>query len=332
MSVHTLNNPIIETSSQNGWLVIINPNAGVRKAERDWPKIECLLDRFGFSYHAITTERPGHAIELTSKYIGKGYRKLLVVGGDGTLNEVVNGIFAQKEVPTLDITIGMITVGTGNDWSRMYHIPNSYKHAIRVIARSETFVQDAGKVSYSNGSNREERYFVNLAGMGFDAQVAKRTNLKKAQGKGGPASYMVNLLQSLVQYKHTGIHIDIDGQVIEAPFFSMTIGICKYNGGGMMQAPHAIADDGLLALTLIRKVSKLKVVRNVKLLYDGSFVKMPEVSTFTGEHIQVSGTGDREILLEADGENLGSGPFDFSIIPRSIRVISGIPTDAKAED
>jgi YegS/Rv2252/BmrU family lipid kinase len=309
----------------NEWLVIVNPNAGVRKGERDWPKISCMLDRFGFSFSSVITDYPGHAIEVVRKKIGQGYRKIMVVGGDGTLNEVINGIFSQSMVPSLAVTVAMITVGTGNDWARMYNIPRSYKHAIRTISRGKTFVQDVGKVSYMSRDGKVNRFFANLAGMGFDAQVARRTNMKKAKGKGGPMSYMINLFQSLLQYRSRDITIDIDGSIIKASVFSMNVGICKYNGGGMMQAPHAVADDGLLALTIIRKVSKLKVIRSVKMLYDGSFVKLPEVSTHKGRLIKVS--SEREILLEADGETLGKGPFEFSIIPAALRVVTGKTTE-----
>jgi len=305
----------------NEWLTVVNPNAGIRKGERDWPKIVCLLDRFGFNYLPVITDYPGHAIEIVKKKVIQGYRKIMVVGGDGTLNEVVNGILSQDIVPSLSVTVAMITVGTGNDWARTYNIPKSYKYAIKAIRKGNTFVQDAGRVSYDTLDGRMERYFVNLAGMGFDAQVAKRANLKKAQGKGGPSTYLINLFQSLMQYRAKNISIEIDGQLIKAPIFSMNVGICKYSGGGMMQAPHAVADDGLLALTVIKKLGKMKVIRNVKKLYDGSFVKLPEVSTYTGKSIRVS--SEREILLEADGETLGKGPFDFSIMPGVIRVVTG---------
>jgi YegS/Rv2252/BmrU family lipid kinase len=312
-------NPI-EKVKNTDWYVIVNPNAGVRKGQRDWPKIKSLLDESGLSYESVITKHAGDAIELAMHSIVAGYRQILVVGGDGTLNEVINGIFLQESVPSNEVTIGMITVGTGNDWSRMYHIPHHYRQAIEVVSRGHTFLQDAGKVTYMDDKEPRERYFVNLAGMGFDAQVAKRTNQKKAEGKGGVAAYLVNLLRSLINYQPTIIHVDIDGKKISAPFFSMGVGIGKYNGGGMMQAPHAVADDGQLAITLIRKVSKLKVVRSIKLLYDGSFIKLPEVTTYFGKQIQVH--GERDIMLEADGESLGTSPFTFSVIPGSIRVIT----------
>ena len=109
------------------WLVIVNPNAGKQKGKKDWKKIKKALKQEGFNYEAVFTEHRDHAVYIAENQINKGYKKIIVVGGDGTLNEVVNGVFHQKRFPSHEILIGMITLGTGNDWGRMYHIPVNYK-------------------------------------------------------------------------------------------------------------------------------------------------------------------------------------------------------------
>src|SRR5690606_32385111 len=113
----------------------------------------------------------------------EGYREFIIVGGDGTLNEVINGIFAQKDLDPIEITIGMIPVGTGNDWCRMFGIPFNYHEAVKTILKGKTFIQDVGKVYFLRQQQQYKRYFINIAGIGFDAVVAKKGNDLKEQGK-----------------------------------------------------------------------------------------------------------------------------------------------------
>ncbi len=305
------------------WLVVVNPKAGSGKCEKDWPRVKELLIKYGFSFLSVLTERPFHAIEITRNMVNDlGFKKIIAVGGDGTLNEVVNGIFQQTRFNTTDITLGMITIGTGNDWGRMYDFPLKYEKAIKIIRNERTFLQDVGKVKYSYETEDKSRYFINMAGMGYDAFVAKKTNNLKAQGKGGKLSYLVNLVLGLFQYEVVQLSIIVDdAEVVNDQVFSMSIGICKYNGGGMMQLPNAIPDDGLFDMTVIRKTTKLRVVRNIKRLFDGTFIQMPEVDTFRGKKIQITSTPRHSIFLETDGESLGSSPLDFTIVPRAVRLI-----------
>ncbi|MDZ7743026.1 MAG: diacylglycerol kinase family protein [Bacteroidota bacterium] len=304
------------------WLVVVNPNAGSGKGRKDWPIIRQLLEDKGFIFKDVMTRARFDAIDIAKEQIEKGFRKIIVVGGDGTLNEVVNGIFMQNAVPTNGITIGMITVGTGNDWGRMYHIPVKYKKAIKAIRKGKTFVQDAGKVKYDLNDKTEERYFVNIAGMGFDALVAQKTNALKEKGRGGVMAYLYNLITGLFQYKITRLRIAVeDKEVFEDDVFSMSLGICKYNGGGMMQLPTAVPDDGIFDITVIRKTTKLRIIRNIKNLYDGSFIKLPEVETFQGRSVRVVSIPSNSVFLETDGESLGHSPLEFNVIPGSIKII-----------
>ena len=304
------------------WLVIVNPNAGRRKGIRDWDEISSLLREYRLKYNAVFTEAPRLAIQLTRRYIEEGYRWIIAVGGDGTMNEVVNGVFLQKTCPTTDITLGMITVGTGNDWGRMFGIPSTYKEAIRTILRSNTFVQDAGMVKYLNDSNTENRYFVNIAGLGFDAEVVRKSNRSKERGRGGPLLYLVNIFTSLMNYKYVNALISVDGLDYENKIFSMNVGICKYSGGGMIQVPNAIPDDGLFDLTVINHMSKAKIIRSLRRLYDGTINEHPKVDSYTGKSIRVESSDT--IPLETDGESLGHTPIEFTMIPKSVKVITGL--------
>lgn len=305
------------------WLVIVNPHSGSNKCKRDWPKIHKHLLAAAFDMQIVKSERKYHALQLAHELIEKeGFTKIIVVGGDGTLNEVVNGIFKQSRYKTSEISIGMITVGTGNDWARMYEVPESYKKQVKLITKGHTFLQDVGQVQYLYSTDIEKRYFINIAGMGYDALVAQKTNMMKEKGKGGPIAYLVNLISGLFQYKSINLDIEIDGdKVFSGKVFTMSIGICKYNGGGMMQLPHAVADDGLFDIMIIRKTNKYRIVTNIKNLYDGSFVTMPEVSYFTGKSVIVTAKSSNKLYLETDGESLGHSPLQFEIIPKAITLI-----------
>lgn len=307
--------------TMTSWITIVNKAAGGGRTGRDWPVIEKLLQQHNIRYLPFFTDRRLHASIIARTKIKEGYSRIIVVGGDGTMNEVINGLFSQGRIRTSDVMLGMIPVGTGNDWARMFNIPWGYEEAVLTIKKQHTFVQDAGLVHYSRNGTGWKRYFINIAGMGFDARVTERSNKLKEKGKGGVMLYFYTLLTSLIRYRSLKAEIDIDGRKMDRSIFSMNVGICKYSGGGMMQVPHAVADDGLYSITLIRKMGKLNVLANVKRLYRGTIGEHSRVETYTGQSVQVAGT--TQLKLETDGESLGHGPLRFQIIPRSVTVIAG---------
>ncbi|MFW6020447.1 MAG: diacylglycerol/lipid kinase family protein [Bacteroidales bacterium] len=308
---------------ENKWFIIINPNAGNRKGEQDWPLIHELLISKGLSFEYTFSEYHKHAISLASRAIENGYRYILAVGGDGTINEVVNGIFQQDIVSPTNITLGVLTIGTGNDWGRMFDIPADFEQAIDMLIKGKVFYQDVGFVQYKNGSHIDHRYFINIAGIGFDAIVAKKTNSLKERGKSNSFSYLTSLLSSLLKYKHhkSEIIIDASKHKLNTNLFSMNVGICQYNGGGMKQVPNAIPDDGLFDLTIISKVRKFSVFRHLQKIYRGTHLKLPYVRSFQAKSVIVDSASS--INLEVDGESLGHTPMEFSIIPKGIKVITG---------
>jgi YegS/Rv2252/BmrU family lipid kinase len=316
------------TEINNKWLVVVNPMASVGKSGKDWPLIKQTLINEGIEFDDVMTEYPRHAIEIVrNAIVEKGYRKFISVGGDGTNNEVINGIFTQDAVPTTEITMATMPIGTGNDWRRTFDIPLEYDVVAKIIKAGHTFSHDIGKLTYYNDGDPKIRYFLNAAGTGLDQMVCNSTNMMKQQGKGGTIRYLISVVKCLLTYKVTHIQIEIDNQIVfDDQILSVSVGNCRFNGGGMMMMPNAIPDDGQLDVTVIRKVSIFKFAANVKAIYDGTFIKkLKEVQTYRGKHIKIVSIPPHSLLVETEGEDLNNSPFDFEILPKAINMV--IPKD-----
>ncbi|MDX9811105.1 MAG: diacylglycerol kinase family lipid kinase [Bacteroidales bacterium] len=301
------------------WYAIVNPNAGNGKGGRDWKRISRIFERHGISAVIKMTTKKGDAIELSRQAVAEGFRNLISIGGDGTLNEIINGIFTQDYCRPSDITIGMIPVGTGNDWGRMFGIPLVYAGAVSIISEGRKMMHDIGVISYYQGETRHERFFINIAGIGYEAMVVEKTNRQKEKGRSNKVLYLLNLVMSLISFRKTQVEMVIDGIKSSGRIFSINVGNGRYCGGGMRQTPDALPDDGLLDITVIREMGRLEVIRNLKLLYDGTILSHPKIDGYRSNNLTV----DSKSLLyaEADGESLGHNPFTFRIIPSAINII-----------
>jgi len=312
------------TETNTKWLVVVNPKASVGKAEKDWPEIKQLLIEAGLDFDDILTEYPRHAIEIVrNAIVEQGYRKFISVGGDGTNNEIINGIFTQDVVPTTEITMAALPIGTGNDWRRTFDIPLEYEEVVKIIKTGRIFAHDIGKLTYYNDGDPKIRYFLNAAGTGLDEMVCHSTNQMKQQGKGGTIRYLISLVKCILTYKVTRVQLEIDDKMVfDDKILSLSIGNCRFNGGGMMMMPNAIPDDGLFDVTVIKKVSIFKFAANVKNIYDGSFInKINEVKTFKGKKIRIVSIPPHSLRVETEGENLNNSPFDFEILPKAINMV-----------
>ena len=309
----------MEEPLQKRWFVILNPHAGSGRGKKDQVEILKRLTKADFIYELVVSEFPKHIIQLTIDAIEKGFRNLIVAGGDGSLNEVVNGIFKQTVCPPEEITVGMIPVGTGNDWIKTFGIPNYYKEAIKVLKQEKVMRQDVGRITFAEDDVAKTCYFANMAGFGFDAMVAEKTNRLKNKGRSGITLYLQALGSSFLNYQTAKTHVTIDGQEIDELIFSVSIGIGKYNGGGMMQAPGAVPDNGLFQVTIIRKIGLFGILRNLAGLYSGKYVNDYRVSTFQGRNISIMSAYN--IAGEADGETLGDNKFVIDIFSQKLSVI-----------
>lgn len=309
----------MEMQVNTKWLVILNPHAGSGRGKRDQTEIQKKLQKSGFDFDLVISEYPRHLIELTIQAIEQGFRNLIVAGGDGTLNEVVNGIFRQTSCNAEDITVGMIPVGTGNDWIKTFGIPNNYNEAIRILKEGATIRQDIGRITYSVDNQEQNCYFANMAGFGFDAIVAEKTNTLKNKGRSGIILYLQALISSFWAFTTPVIHLQIDDQTINELIFSISVGIGKFSGGGMMQAPNAVPTNGHFQVTVIRKIGIFGILRNITRLYSGEFIKDFRVLTTQAKQISISSA--KNISGEADGESLGNNKFRIAIISQKLSVI-----------
>ncbi|MBN2807365.1 MAG: diacylglycerol kinase family lipid kinase [Prolixibacteraceae bacterium] len=303
------------------WLVVLNPNAGGCQAIKEWPSILNELIKQNFQFEMVQTEYQGHAVELVISKIEEGYRKIIAIGGDGTLHEVVNGIMQQTLVPATEILLAMISMGTGNDWIKTHMISNNYKEAIQQIKNGNTILQDVGKIIYiEEGTTHQTRFFINSVGIGFDASVVKNILPKKLSGKSRKSDYINGLIKSLFSHKNVQSLIYLDNEIIDTKIYNLTIGVCQYKGGGFKLLPNAIPDDGMLDVTLACKISKRKLLVSLPKIFGGKVDKIKYFNFYQVQNLRLDMVDP--ICTEADGEYLGSFPLQVSVIPNQLRLIS----------
>jgi diacylglycerol kinase (ATP) len=303
------------------WYVIANPIAGKGQVKSEWPIIEeKLMSSLPIGEVEFTAYR-GHAINLARQAVQAGFKKIIAIGGDGTNHEVVNGIMSQGRFDSSAILYALIPVGTGNDWIKTYGIPNAIDHAIEIIQNGNYRYQDIGLVTYHKLGKQLSRYFVNVAGMAYDAYICQKAEVEP-EAISNRLSYLWLVFRCLFQYKLRKARLLIDGhKKVSGKFYTINVGICKYSGGGMQFVPHAVPDDGQFALTVAGELSRLGVVMNTYRFYNGTIGQHPKVEASYCKTLEVYADEDKPTLLEADGEYLGTTPVHFQLIPKAIKVI-----------
>lgn len=302
------------------WQLIVNPAGGNWAVKKQLDAITSALRQAGFSFESAFSEYGGHATLLTKEAIKNGMRHIIALGGDGTANEVANGILSQKEVPTDAITFALLPVGTGNDWARTWRIPRDLTSWISMLAAGRTTHQDAGLVAYFENEKPVQRYFINVAGLSYDAFVVRYAEQKKHL-MGNRFFYLWMILTCLFKFRLPKGRLEFDGKQVSDFFYTINVGICKYSGGGMQIVPQAIPDDGLLALTYALKVSKIGVILNTWRFYNGSIGAHSKIFTLQTNQVKISPDPGETILLEVDGEFLGAAPASFSILKKALKIV-----------
>ena len=271
-------------------------------------------------YHSLAADPETIPPELTVTAVREGYRRIIVVGGDGTLHEVVNGLFIQQEVCPDEVLVAVVAVGTGNDWVRTFGISNRYQDAAKAISEGYSFLQDVGVVSYEEAHYRQSRYMANVAGAGFDAHVVRKLSHLQKKGHRSRWRYTWCLVKNFFRYKSTGVKVWVDDRLVyNNLLLSAAIGICKFNGGGIQQLPAAVADDGMLDLSLIRPVHFWHLLFRFHYLFNGGIYRIRHILQERGSRIRIESSP--EVSVEIDGEPLGHTPLEFSILHRAIRIV-----------
>jgi YegS/Rv2252/BmrU family lipid kinase len=305
------------SSSQTAFYILFNPMSGGKKTPAERDAILRELTKAGMD--SVFEDRDDtHAYGKTLRAIEQGYRKFIVMGGDGTLNQTVNAIFKSGHT-TEEFVLGMIPFGSGNDWIKTSGIPRNPLEAARALGKATERKYDIGKVEYQKNGERETAYFINISGFAYDAFVNRNTLEATSKKWLGGLSYQLTMLRCLIRFSHVMAKITVDGKEIETRLFSGSVGKGRYNGNGMMQLPHADPADGMLAFTLIKDISKLGIVAQTKNLHDGSFVKNKHVEIGKGKHIRVE--TDPPVELECEGEQFGTTPFEFTVMPAELKIL-----------
>jgi diacylglycerol kinase (ATP) len=297
--------------------VIVNPVAGAGRTRREWPRIMSLFKRGGLRFEHDLTEAPGHAIELAKTAAKNGYDMVVSVGGDGTINEVVNGMYASGNIGAT--ALGIVSTGTGSDYIRTVGIPRRYEDACHCLLKSKKRTVDLGVVEYMNKGSQAERLFVNFAGFGFDAEIVRRTT-RQFKALGSLPSYLMGLLVTLVTYRNKDISLKLDGEPLEKRVCAVIINNGKYGGGGMFAAPGADLADGWFDVLIIGNMSKPDLLWSLPRIYKGTHLTHPKVDMRKAREIEVQPRNSR-IELQADGELLGEVPARFRVLPSVLNVI-----------
>ena len=297
--------------------VIVNPTAGAGKTARLWPQIMSLFKGQGLRFEHDITEAPGHAIELARTAAKNGYDMIVSVGGDGTINEIVNGLYASGSIG--DTLLGIVSTGTGGDYIRTAGVPRKYEDACRCLLQPKKRTVDLGIVEYAKNGAREERLFVNFAGMGFDAEIVRRTT-QQYKSFGAMPSYLLGLLTTLISYANKKISLVVDGIEEEKRVCTVIMNNGKYGGGGMLTAPHADLSDGLLDVLVVGDMSKPDLLWSLPRIYKGTHLTHPKVDMKKAKEIEIKSFGQK-MHLQADGELLGEVPARFRVLPAALNII-----------
>ncbi|WP_298779394.1 diacylglycerol kinase family protein [uncultured Polaribacter sp.] len=298
----------------NSWFVIVNPLSGNGDGNKYWKEIKQLLNAKNINYSFAFTKFSKHEIELVQNAIKKGFRNIISVGGDGTLHHVVNAIMMQTYTKTSDITIGVIPLGTGNDWIKTYNIPKNIKKAIKIIQQKKTILQDIGIIKKEN---KVVSYFNNVAGIGYDGYIVNKMNTIKKLGSIG---YLLAGLAGLLFYKKAVFKINFNDKKLEENCLMTLVGICKFSGGGMMFTNNVNTNDGLFDITVAKNLTIFDLILNIRKLYNGNIVHHKKVDLYKTKEITITPKNSAP-FIQADGEIIGTGKVTFNIIKKAINFI-----------
>ena len=302
------------------WHIILNTNANEKKCERSWKPVAELLDQRGISHELHIVRRPGEGIATAKELCQSGIRHIVAAGGDGTVNEVVNGILVSG-CNTQEVYLAVLPMGRGNDWVRTHHYPKTIEEVIQHWKEGRFMQHDVGKVTTQTSDNQQSsRYFINIAGFGFDADVIYDVTYHKPRF-GGSAVYVLSLLKTLFSHKPTPVEVTADGDFrFNGEVFMVIAAICKYNGGGICEAKYAVPDDGLIDLIVVPKLPIPKVIAHLKEMFSGDHIDtIKTIRKTLATDITIS--SPQLLRAETEGELLTFGNYRIEVIPNAINTL-----------
>ena len=254
----------------------------------------------------MLSEFPGHLAQAAKD---GGDSLLLVIGGDGTVNEVANGVAGTEA------ELAVLPCGTGQDFGRTHGIPSSFDDAVRVALEGETRTIDLGRVELDDGTSR---FFANVGSAGMSGAVARRAN-SMTKRFGGRATFFYALTREFLAWKNTRVVVELeDGVRREGPMHDVIVANGNWHGGGMKLAPEARQDDGAFDVVTIGDVNKLDFLTTAPKLYSGRYLSHPKVELLRSPAVSI--TAAEPLPLEVDGEPIGSTPARFEVVPAALRL------------
>jgi YegS/Rv2252/BmrU family lipid kinase len=305
-------------------LIIVNPASANGATGEAWPAAASEVRRHFGAFSVAFTRRGGEAVEIAEREARAGRTLIIACGGDGTINEVANGILRAGA----DAELGVLPGGTGGDFRRTLRIPTRTADAARALREGETRVMDAGRVSFVNGRGEaEERFFVNVASFGMAGDVIKRVKSRAglpagaSRILGGKVTFAAAALQATLAFQNPTVRVSLDGgRESQMTVTNFCVANARYFGGGMKIAPTAKLDDGRFDVIAIGDMGALSVLANSYRVYLGTHLGMRDVRHARSRRVEARPVGDEVVKLEIDGELVGHLPATFEILPGALRV------------
>ena len=297
---------------------VVNPASANGVTARRWPEISALMKEAGLSFEALMTTAPEHATELTREALRGGCDLVVSVGGDGTHNEVVNGFFTPEGPLRTEAQLSFISMGTGSDLIKTLGVPKDPELALKHLLRGSPREVDLGRLSFTNHrGDKEERYFINIAGLGLDGDTVDRVN-RTSKAQGGFISFLWGTVVSLMLYRNVEMAITVDGEpVFSGPVVIVAVANGRYFGGGMCIAPRAEMSDGLFDVVIMHSLGKAELLLNLPKVYKGTHLDHPYCIYLRGRKVLIE---TEQALLNLDGEQPGRGPVEVELLPRALQV------------
>ena len=321
---------LVEPASTGLLHVIINPAAGSGRAGRCWPEFEAEIARHGYDVQPNFTLGPGDATRLARQLALEGAKTIVCVGGDGTTNEVINGLIDGNRPINRETQLALIPCGTGKDLGRTLGT-RDVESMLWSLADGSTALMDVGRVTYQDTQTGEtiSRLFANVADAGLGAEAAERIN-RSSKALGGFISFFTGAVRSIVAFKPWDITVEVDGEPIFDGLAAMVVfANARYFAGGMKVAPDASICDGLLDMFVLKGVGKRAMLTSLlPRVYRGRHIGQPGVIHLNGSHATI--TCAAGMLLEVDGEVVGRTPLTVDVVPGALQVVGTLDALAAA--